>query len=95
MITRQEEDLSNALEQINTQYWVSSFMNGSETWANFRRSGFPALTKNPFPSGDISGNFIRRMPYPDAETIVNKANLDAAVAAQGPNDLNTPVWWDK
>ncbi len=88
-------DLSNALEQINTQYWVSSFMNGSETWANFRRSGFPALAKNPFPSGDISGNFIRRMPYPDAETIVNTANLDAAVAAQGPNDLNTPVWWDK
>jgi hypothetical protein len=35
------------------------------------------------------------MPYPDAETIVNTANLDAAVAAQGPNDLNTPVWWDK
>ena len=24
-----------------------------------------------------------------------KANLDAAVAVQGPNDLNTPVWWDK
>jgi hypothetical protein len=88
-------DLSKALDQINTQYWVSSFMNGSETWANFRRSGFPALAKNPYPSTEITGNFIRRMPYPDGETIVNKANLDAAVAAQGPNDLNTPVWWDK
>jgi hypothetical protein len=88
-------DLSKALEQINTQYWVASFMNGSETWANFRRSGFPALTKTPYPGSEITGNFIRRMPYPDGETIVNKANLDAAVAVQGPNDLNTPVWWDK
>lgn len=88
-------DPSKALEQINTQYWVSSFMNGSETWANFRRSGFPALAKNPYPGSEITGNFIRRMPYPDGETIVNKANLDAAVAIQGPNDINTPVWWDK
>ncbi|MEO5592873.1 MAG: SusD/RagB family nutrient-binding outer membrane lipoprotein [Chitinophagaceae bacterium] len=88
-------DPAKALEQINTQYWVSSFMNGSETWANFRRSGFPALTKTPYPGSEITGNFIRRMPYPDGETIVNKANLDAAVAVQGPNDLNTPVWWDK
>lgn len=88
-------DLTKALEQINTQYWVASFMNGSETWANLRRSGFPALAKNPYPGAEITGNFIRRMPYPDGETIVNKANLDAAVAAQGPNDLNTPVWWDK
>lgn len=88
-------DPTRALEQINTQYWVASFMNGSETWANFRRSGFPALTKTPYPGSEITGNFIRRMPYPDNETIVNKANLDAAVAIQGPNDLNTPVWWDK
>jgi hypothetical protein len=86
---------ARALEQINTQYWVSTFMNGSETWANFRRSGFPTLTKNPYPSAEVTGNFIRRMTYPDRETITNKANLDAAIASQGPNDLNTPVWWDK
>ena len=94
-LTAHPFDPAKALEQINTQYWVSSFMNGSETWANFRRSGFPALTKNPYPGAEITGSFIRRMPYPDGETIVNKANLDAAVAAQGANDLNTPVWWDK
>lgn len=88
-------DMAKALEQINTQYWVASFMNGSETWANFRRSGYPTLAKNPYPGAEITGNFIRRMPYPDGETIVNKANLDAAVAVQGPNDLNTSVWWDK
>jgi hypothetical protein len=87
--------MTNALEQINTQYRVASFMNGSETWANFRRSSFPALARNPYPGADATGNFIRRMPYPGGETIVNKANLDAAVAAQGPNVLNTQVWWQK
>jgi hypothetical protein len=83
------------LEQINTQYWVASFMNGSETFANFRRSGFPALQKNPYPGSEITGNFIRRMPFPDSEIVTNSANLNAAIVVQGKNDLNTRVWWDK
>jgi hypothetical protein len=83
------------LEQINSQYWVASFINGSETWANFRRSGFPALIKNPYPGSEIKGNFINRMPYPDSETITNQENLKAAVANQGANDLNSRIWWDK
>lgn len=32
------------LQPINTQYWVASFFNGPEAFANFRRRGFPALT---------------------------------------------------
>ena len=83
------------LEQINNQYWVASFINGSEAVANFRRSGFPALTKNPYPGSEIKGNFINRMPYPDSETITNQENLNAAIAAQGANDLNTRFWWNK
>lgn len=86
---------SKALEQINTQYWVSSFLDGSETWANFRRSGFPLLAKNPYPGSEITGSFIRRLPYPDSETTTNLENLNEAVSVQGPNDLNTAVWWDK
>lgn len=86
---------ATALEQINTQYWVAAFMNGSELFANFRRSGYPALQKNPYPGSEITGNFIRRMPYPDSEIITNSTNLNAAIASQGKNDLNTPVWWDK
>ena len=88
-------NMATALEQINTQYWVSSFMNGPELFANFRRSGFPTLTKNPYPGSEITGNFIRRLPYPDSEIITNSTNLNAAIAQQGKNDLNTRVWWDK
>lgn len=94
-LTAHPFDAANALDQINTQYWVSSFLNGPELFANFRRSGFPALKPNPYPGSEIPGGFIHRMPYPDSETIVNQANVNAAISKQGPNDLNTRVWWDK
>jgi hypothetical protein len=89
-------DATKALEQINTQYWIASFLNGPEAWANFRRSGFPILTPNPFPGRDLkTESFIRRLTYPNSEISVNKANLDAAVARMGPDILDTRVWWDK
>ena len=83
------------LELINTQYWVASFLDGNEAFANFRRSGFPALTKNPYPGSEVKGDFIRRMPYPDSEIVVNSAKLNEAITRQGPNTLDTRVWWDK
>lgn len=88
-------DPAKALDQINTQYWVAAFLDGCELFANFRRSGFPALKKNPYPGSEITGDFIRRMPYPDSEIIVNLGNVNEANQRQGPNDLNTRVWWDK
>ncbi len=88
-------DPAKALDQINTQYWVAAFLDGSELFANFRRSGYPALKKNPYPGSEITGDFIRRMPYPDSEIIVNLGNVNEANSRQGPNDLNTRVWWDK
>jgi len=87
------------LEQINTQYWIASFLNGPETFANFRRSGFPVLTPNPYgqPNNpDVpNGTFIRRLTYPTSELSVNATNVNAAIAAQGPDRLDTRIWWDK
>jgi hypothetical protein len=88
-------DASKALEQINTQYWISSFINGPEAFANFRRSGFPRLTPNPFPGKGIKGDFINRLTYPNSEVSVNSTNLKEAVARMGADDLDTKVWWDK
>lgn len=88
-------DDTKALEQINTQYWVASFLNGPEAWANFRRSGFPALTPNPYPGKSITGQFIRRLTYPNSEISVNSVNIKAAIAKQGADNLDTKVWWDK
>jgi len=88
---------ATALQQINTQYWIASFQNGSEAWANFRRSGFPALTPNPYPSADpsVKGGFIHRLVYPVREQSVNTVNYNAAVARMGPDNLATHIFWDK
>ncbi|GAB2799376.1 SusD/RagB family nutrient-binding outer membrane lipoprotein [Rhabdobacter roseus] len=84
------------LEQINTQYWVASFLIGPEAWANFRRSGYPVLSPNPYPGSDLrSEPFIRRLTYTDAELNVNSANVQSAISRQGPDLLDTRVWWDK
>lgn len=87
------------LEQINTQYWIASFLNGPEAFANFRRSGFPALTPNPYgqPNNpDVpNGTFIRRLTYPTSELSVNTDNVNEAIGRQGPDKLSTRVWWDK
>jgi len=89
----------NELEQINTQYWIASFLNGPEAFANFRRSGYPALTPNPYgqPNNpDVPNNtFIRRLTYPTSELSVNTANVNEAIERQGPDKLSTRVWWDK
>jgi hypothetical protein len=84
---------AKALEQINTQYWISSFLNGPEAFANFRRSGFPALAPNPFPGREVA--FINRLTYPNSEISVNSKNVSAAIAAQGADNLETKVWWHK
>lgn len=86
---------ARALELINTQYWIASFLNGPEVFANFRRSGFPILRPNPYPGKEIRGNFINRLSYPDSELAVNQANRQEAVTRQGADDLESRVWWDK
>jgi hypothetical protein len=84
-----------ALQQIGTQYWIASFLNGPEAFANFRRTGWPALAPNPYPGKEITGAFIRRLTYPTSEVSVNTANVQAAIASQGADNLETRVWWDK
>jgi hypothetical protein len=82
----------NELEHINYEYWVASFLNGPEAWSNFRRSGFPQLEVNPFPGRIV--DFITRLTYPPSEILVNSDNVQAAITAQGPDKLDTKLWWD-
>jgi hypothetical protein len=86
-------------QQINTQYWIASFLNGPEAFANFRRSGYPALTPNPYgqpTNPDVpNGTFIRRITYPTSELSVNTTNVNEAITRQGPDKLSTRIWWDK
>jgi len=94
-LTANPYSAATALEQINTQYWIASFLNGPEAFANFRRSGFPVLTPNPYPGSVVPGAFIRRLTYPNSEISVNSVNVNAAITKQGADNLATKVWWDK
>jgi hypothetical protein len=83
----------NEVEYINYEYWIASFLNGPEAWANFRRSGYPVLEPNPFPGRSVE--FIQRMTYPPSEILVNSENVQAAISSIGSDALDTKVWWDK
>jgi hypothetical protein len=87
----------NELQKINTQYWVASLGNQAESFANFRRSGFPALTPNPFgtPLPTATGGFARRVPYPINERSVNPSGYQGAVASMGGDDVTQRLFWDK
>ena len=86
-----EYNPATALEQIATQRWVHLFMHGFEAWAEWRRTGFPALTA---PQGKAVPT---RQAYPNEEEFNNSANFEEAVQRQfgGTNDLYGKVWWDE
>lgn len=85
---------ANYMEQLGDEYWIASFLNGPEAWANFRRTGYPDLPPNPFPGKTITGDFIRRLTYPNSEISVNSENVQEAISRMGADDLDTRVWWD-
>ena len=88
-------DPANAIQQIATQRWVHLFLHGYEAWAEWRRTGYPALVAAP----GANGNRIpRREAYPTQERANNTANYNAAAGSLpygGTDDLNARVWWDK
>lgn len=88
-------DTEKAIEQINTQFWGSILLNGYETFANWRRSGYPALTPVNYPGNETNGSIPRRCKYPEDELVYNADSYKAAVGRQGDDSFTTRVWWDK
>lgn len=86
-----------ALEQINTQYWIATFMDEYEAWANWRRSGYPALTPVPaYPGNVTNGAIPRRFTYPLTEASTNTTNYNDAVSGlNGGDKMSSRIWWDK
>ncbi|MEM6646886.1 MAG: SusD/RagB family nutrient-binding outer membrane lipoprotein [Bacteroidota bacterium] len=85
---------NGTLEQINNQIWGATFLNEYESYANWRRTGFPNLTPINFPGNESNGQIPRRLRYPTGESVANAVNYEAAVGRQGPDEFTTRVWWD-
>ncbi len=90
-------DPANALRQINTQYWIETFPNYYEAWANMRRSGYPdTYSQLDFTlSSNLGAQLPRRLYYPRAEASANPVHFLEAITRQGPDLTSTRVWWDK
>jgi hypothetical protein len=91
--------LEENLERIITQKWIANFPLGMESWAEFRRTGYPKLSlvvQNKSGGTVPAGTHIRRLPFPDTEYQENRANMSAAVGMLGgPDTGGTKLWWDK
>jgi hypothetical protein len=87
---------ATGLKQINEQYWVVTFMDEYEAWANWRRSGYPQLTPVNYFGNATGGTIPRRFTYPLNEAAVNPDNYSAAIANLNNGDkMTSRVWWDK
>jgi hypothetical protein len=80
---------SLALQQIAEQEWIALYSQGVESWNEWRRTGYPVLA----PAAEATIAIPSRYNYPTIEYSINKANVEAAVATQGTDNLNTPIWW--
>lgn len=81
------------LKMIGEQYWVASFPNGIESWANWKRSGYPELAPVAHDFSETDGGIPRRFTYPNSERANNPDNLQEAVDRQG-DGMTDRVWWD-
>jgi len=79
------------IADIAYEKWVSLYLQGPEAWAEWRRLDLPVLTPSPFASDP-------RIPVRDAYDAAietnNAANYADMVAAQGPDNIHTKLWWD-
>lgn len=83
---------NDGLEQIGFQKWISLFFHGLEAWFDWRRTNLPPLKPG---ESNLNGNKIPvRFIYPIIEQALNSENRNAAVNRQGPDNINTRVWWD-
>lgn len=86
---------STALEQINTQYYINTFSDEYESFANWRRSGYPVLTPVNYIGNVTNGTIPRRFTYPTEEASINSANYLQAVSRLSNGDrMDSRVWWD-
>jgi hypothetical protein len=92
-------DFETKLEKIATQKWIALFPNGTEGWAEVRRTGYPKLTPIER-SEDVSinvanGEFIKKLRYVNIERELNETNATSPERNGGKGDgQHVRVWWD-
>jgi hypothetical protein len=82
------------MNSILLQKYYAMFLVDFQQWFEYRRTGYPVM-----PVGPAIVSSGRQMPsrlnYPVIVQSTNPTNYKNAVAAQGADDVNTKVWWQK
>ncbi len=84
----------NKLRLIGEEFWAATWLNDMESWANWRRTGFPTLVPTQDPNRFEANQIPRRLRYWEAEIGANPANYEAARVRMGGDNLMTKMWWD-
>jgi hypothetical protein len=79
--------------KIALQRWVTFFPNGAQGWAEWRRTGFPAISPTPF-AANPSKEIPIRFRYPTVEYTYNPIGVAQGVEGMGGDTEIIPVWWD-
>jgi hypothetical protein len=77
-------------EKIALQHWIALYGQGIEAYTLYRLTGVPDLQAGP---AAIIPTVPRRLTYPLAEQSFNNTNLQAAINAQGGDDLENDLWF--
>jgi hypothetical protein len=85
--------LEDKMEKIHLQKYYALFMTDLQQWFEYRRTGHPVLPKGQGLSND--GKMPARLVYPTYVQAANPVNYREAVAAQGPDEIFTNVWWQR
>lgn len=94
--------MEEKLEKIATQRWLVNYTNGYEGWSIVRDTGYPAacvITSDDDDivsfAGEMNGKQAHRLRYGTGTYSSNGANVEAAVAEQGPDLMTTKLWFAK
>ena len=89
-----EFDYNKSIETIMRQKYVATFWVGVESWADYRRTGYPVLRTNG-PAAQNNGILPTRMRYPSTEAFQNAKWYEEAVNGWlgGENNMTTDMWW--
>jgi hypothetical protein len=93
MLWNNNATLDEKMEKIHLQKYYALFLTDMQQWFEYRRTGHPTL---PLGAGlRNNGIMPARMTYPVYVQSANPTNYAEAVAAQGPDEISTQVWWQK
>lgn len=88
----------SGLSDIAYEKWVALYLQGYNSWAEWRRQNAMGYGVSLSAPADLLSNATgipQRHAYSATAAALNEDNYNAAISAQGPDNLNTVLWINK